>query len=41
VCDGVWHLLEGTTRASKIIIGYDDPLPLEALGAQYTVREDP
>jgi len=27
VCLAVWHLLEGTARASGIRIGYDDPLP--------------
>jgi len=40
VCEGVWHLLEGTTRASKVIIGYDDPLPLEALVEQRAAQED-
>ena len=28
VCDSVWHLLDGHARASGIVIGYDDPLPL-------------
>lgn len=33
VCEGVWFLLEGTARANNVIIGYDDPLPVEAIGA--------
>ncbi|MFN2519242.1 MAG: TetR family transcriptional regulator [Jatrophihabitantaceae bacterium] len=39
VCDGVWSLLEGTTRANHVVIGYDDPLPFEALGLQLTDQE--
>ncbi len=31
VCQGVWHVLEGTARAHGISVGYDDPLPIEAL----------
>ena len=27
---GVWALLEGTARANGVVVGYDDPLPLEA-----------
>jgi hypothetical protein len=33
LCDGVWHLLEGTARANNLVVGYDDPLPIEALAA--------
>lgn len=29
VCDGIWHLLDGTARANGVTIGYDDPLPLD------------
>ncbi|PZS18511.1 MAG: hypothetical protein DLM57_06125 [Pseudonocardiales bacterium] len=39
VCDGVWYLIEGTTRANNVIIGYDDPLPLEALGRHPAAQE--
>ena len=31
LCEGVWFLLEGTARANGVTVGYDDPLPLEAL----------
>jgi AcrR family transcriptional regulator len=41
VCDGVWYLLEGTARDANVFVGYDAPLPLEALGQQRTDREDP
>ena len=27
VCDGIWHLLDGTARASGVALGYDTPLP--------------
>ena len=27
---GVWYLLEGTARANNVVVGYDDPLPIEA-----------
>jgi hypothetical protein len=28
VCEGVWHLLDGTARAKGITLDYDGPLPL-------------
>ncbi|HLY33092.1 MAG TPA: TetR/AcrR family transcriptional regulator [Jatrophihabitantaceae bacterium] len=31
LCEGVWHLIEGTARANNLIIGYDEPLPIEAM----------
>jgi AcrR family transcriptional regulator len=31
VCNAIWHLLEGTARASGVIIEYDEPLPFAAL----------
>ncbi|MGI8760701.1 MAG: TetR/AcrR family transcriptional regulator [Jatrophihabitantaceae bacterium] len=31
LCEGVWSLLDGTARANDVAIGYDTPLPLEAL----------
>jgi len=40
VCDGVWYLLEGTARANNVVVDYDAPLPLEALGQQRTDQED-
>lgn len=40
VCDGVWYLLDGTARAANVFVGYDDPLPIEALGQHRTVQED-
>jgi AcrR family transcriptional regulator len=39
VCDGVWYLLNGTARGANVFVGYDDPLPLEALGQQRTDQE--
>lgn len=30
VCRGVWHILDGTARANGVVVGYDDPLPIEA-----------
>lgn len=36
LCDGVWNLLDGTARANGVVIGYDQPLPLEALTAGAT-----
>ena len=27
VCEGVWHLLDGTARANGIVLDYDGPLP--------------
>jgi len=36
VCDGIWHLLDGTARASGVALRYDEPLPwnqLESSGA--------
>ena len=30
---GVWALLEGTARANGVVVGYDDPLPLEAFAS--------
>ena len=40
VCEGVWYLLEGTARANNVVVSYDAPLPLEALGQQRTDQED-
>jgi AcrR family transcriptional regulator len=34
LCEGVWSLIEGTARANNVVVGYDDPLPLEALSSQ-------
>jgi AcrR family transcriptional regulator len=34
LCEDVWNLLDGTARANGVVIGYDDPLPLEALANQ-------
>ena len=34
LCEGVWNLLDGTARANGVTVGYDDPLPLEALVAR-------
>jgi hypothetical protein len=34
LCAGVWNLLEGTARANNVHIGYDDPLPLDAISTQ-------
>ncbi|MDT4894455.1 MAG: hypothetical protein QOE97_3490 [Pseudonocardiales bacterium] len=31
LCRGVWNLLEGTARSNGVSVGYDDPLPFEAL----------
>jgi AcrR family transcriptional regulator len=31
LCEGVWSLLDGLGRANDVVIGYDDPLPVEAL----------
>jgi AcrR family transcriptional regulator len=36
MCDGVWHLLGGAARIGDVVIGYDDPLPIEAFGQQQT-----
>ena len=33
LCGGVWNLLEGTARANRVHIGYDEPLPAAALAA--------
>ena len=30
LCEGAWALLEGTARANNVVVGYDDPLPVEA-----------
>lgn len=35
LCEGVWNLLEGTARANNVVIGYDAPLPLEALTQEF------
>ncbi len=34
LCDGVWHLLEGTARANGVTVGYDDTLPIAAIATQ-------
>jgi AcrR family transcriptional regulator len=34
LCGGVWNLLEGTARANRVHIGYDEPLPAAAMTAQ-------
>jgi AcrR family transcriptional regulator len=31
LCDGVWNLIEGTARANGVHVGYDEPLPIEAV----------
>ncbi|MCW2497273.1 TetR/AcrR family transcriptional regulator [Jatrophihabitans sp.] len=31
ICNAIWHLLEGTARASGVVIEYDEPLPFAAL----------
>ena len=31
LCDGVWNLIEGTARANGVRVGYDEPLPIEAV----------
>ncbi|HEV7193258.1 MAG TPA: TetR/AcrR family transcriptional regulator [Jatrophihabitantaceae bacterium] len=31
LCDGVWNLIEGTARANNVHVGYDEPLPVEAV----------
>jgi AcrR family transcriptional regulator len=39
LCQGVWHLIEGTARANNLVIGYDEPLPIEAMSRPQTVEE--
>jgi AcrR family transcriptional regulator len=39
LCEGVWHLIDGTARANKVTVGYDDPLPLEALTAGQSAEQ--
>jgi AcrR family transcriptional regulator len=34
LCGGVWSVLDGTARANRIHIGYDEPLPSAALAAE-------
>ena len=31
ICNAIWHLLEGTARASGVTIEYDEPLPFAAI----------
>lgn len=31
LCDGVWNLIDGTARAEGVQVGYDEPLPIEAM----------
>jgi hypothetical protein len=31
LCESMWHVIDGTTRANNVVVGYDDPLPVEAL----------
>lgn len=31
LCEGVWNLIEGTARANNVHVGYDEPLPIEAI----------
>jgi AcrR family transcriptional regulator len=38
LCEGVWNLVDGTARANNVVIGYNEPLPLEAL---VTAKESP
>ena len=33
VCNAIWHLLEGTARASGVSVEYDEPLPFAAITA--------
>jgi AcrR family transcriptional regulator len=33
VCNGVWHLLEGTARDHGVVVHYDQPLPTGALAS--------
>lgn len=40
ISDGVWYLLEGTARASNVIVSYDAPLPLEALEPRPSDQEN-
>jgi hypothetical protein len=39
LCEGVWNLLEGTARANNVSVGYDEPLPLEALAQRVRIQE--
>jgi len=41
LCECVWHLIDGTVRANNLVIGYDEPLPIEALARQQTIEEHP
>lgn len=34
LCEGVWHLIEGTARANNVRVEYDEPLPLEAFASR-------
>lgn len=31
ICNAIWHLLEGTARASGVTVEYDEPLPFAAI----------
>ncbi|SHG06644.1 transcriptional regulator, TetR family [Jatrophihabitans endophyticus] len=41
VCNGVWHLLEGTAREHGLHVEYDAPLPIGALAASGTGEATP
>jgi AcrR family transcriptional regulator len=34
LCEGVWHLIEGTARANNVTVEYDEPQPLEAVSGR-------
>ena len=40
LCEGVWHLINGTARANNVHVEYDEPLPIEALGAMRPATEE-
>lgn len=39
LCEGVWHLIDGTARANNVTVGYDEPLPFEAFAARQPTGE--
>jgi AcrR family transcriptional regulator len=40
ISHGVWCLLDGTLRENNVVVGYDDPLPVESLRQLGSQRQD-